>query len=61
MREMHELLFTVLAWGIIALITIAAIPLERYVNQLTNRVLDRKKDSRQPSVVGYQPKLETKS
>lgn len=61
MREMNELLFTVLAWGIIAVITCAAIPLERYVNQLTNWVLDRKKESRQPSAVGYQTKLETKS
>jgi peptidoglycan/LPS O-acetylase OafA/YrhL len=43
MREMNELLFIVLAWGIIALITVVAIPLERYVNQLTSRVLDRKK------------------
>jgi peptidoglycan/LPS O-acetylase OafA/YrhL len=42
-REMNELLFIVLAWGIIALITVVAIPLERYVNQLTSRVLDRKK------------------
>jgi len=58
MREMNEVVFTLLAWVIIAIITCAAIPLERYVNQLTNRVLDRKKDSRQPSPVGYQPKLE---
>jgi peptidoglycan/LPS O-acetylase OafA/YrhL len=61
MRDMSELLFTVLAWGIIALITLVAIPLERYVNQLTSRVLDRKKESPQPSAVSYQPKLETKS
>ena len=60
MRGMNELLFSVLAWGIIALITAAAIPLERYVNQLTNRVLERKKVSLQPSAVDYQPKLETK-
>jgi len=43
MREMNELLFIILAWGIIALMTVVAIPLERYVNQLTSRVLDRKK------------------
>jgi peptidoglycan/LPS O-acetylase OafA/YrhL len=51
MRDMPELLFSVLAWGIIALITIAAIPLERYVNQLTSRVLDRKKVRLQPAPV----------
>ena len=61
MREMNEVVFTLLAWVIIAIITCAAIPLERYVNQLTSRVLDRKKVRPQPSAVGYQPKLETKS
>jgi len=54
MRGMSEWLFIVLAWGIIALITCAAIPLERYVNQLTNRVLDRKKESRQLTVASSQ-------
>jgi hypothetical protein len=29
--------------GIMLIITAGAIPLERYVNQLTSRVLDRKK------------------
>jgi len=43
-----------LAWGIIAIITGVAIPLERYVNQLTNRVLDRKKESRQFAVASGQ-------
>jgi peptidoglycan/LPS O-acetylase OafA/YrhL len=61
MREMNEWLFSLLAWVIIAIIACLAIPLERYVNQLTSRVLDRKKESAQPSAVSYQPKLETKS
>jgi len=61
MREMNEWLFSLFALVIIAIITCLAIPLERYVNQLTSRVLDRKKVSLQPSAVGYQPKLETKS
>jgi len=50
MRWMNEAVFTVLAWLIIALIACLAIPLERYVNQLTNWVLDRKKKSRQLAV-----------
>lgn len=54
MREMNEAVFTLLAWGIIAIITGVAIPLERYVNQLTNRVLDRKKESRQFAVASGQ-------
>ena len=50
-REMNEAVFTLLAWGIIAFITIVAVPLERYVNQLTSRVLDRKRSSAQPASV----------
>ena len=58
MREMPELLFSVLAWGIIALITVAAIPLERYVNQLTNRVLDRKKPLAEPNAIALHTRAE---
>jgi peptidoglycan/LPS O-acetylase OafA/YrhL len=46
MRTLSPLAFIVLAWAIIAVLTMIAIPLERYVNQLTSRVLDRKKESR---------------
>lgn len=49
--------FTVLAWAIIALLTAGAIPLERYVNQLTSRVLDRKRESRQPLKESSQPSV----
>lgn len=59
MRGMNEAVFIVLACLIIVLLTCAAIPLERYVNRLTSRVLDRKKANVQPSGVSYQPKLET--
>ncbi|HEV8717855.1 MAG TPA: acyltransferase, partial [Candidatus Binatia bacterium] len=48
MRTLSLPLFTVLACAIIAVLTLGAIPLERYVNQLTSRVLDRKKESRPP-------------
>jgi peptidoglycan/LPS O-acetylase OafA/YrhL len=48
MRALSPLTFIVLAWAIIAVLTMAAIPLERYVNQLTSRVLDRKKESKHP-------------
>lgn len=58
MRDLNEALASVLGCVIIAIITCVAIPLERYVNQLTNRILDRKKSSVQPSAVNYQPKLE---
>jgi peptidoglycan/LPS O-acetylase OafA/YrhL len=57
MRDLSMPVFTVLAWAIIALIATGAIPLERYVNQLTSRVLDRKRVSVQPSAVSYQPDL----
>ena len=58
MRDLNEVLASVLGWVLIAIITCIAIPLERYVNQLTNRILDRKKASAQPTAVSYQPKLE---
>lgn len=48
MRTLSLPLFIVLACAIIAVLTMGAIPLERYVNQLTNRVLDRKQESRPP-------------
>ncbi|HJY80840.1 MAG TPA: acyltransferase [Candidatus Binatia bacterium] len=47
MRGLSLPVFIVLACVIIALITMGAIPVERYVNQLTSRVLDRKRESRQ--------------
>ncbi|MBI3798778.1 MAG: acyltransferase [Deltaproteobacteria bacterium] len=48
MRTLSPLVFIVLAGAIIAVLTMVAIPLERYVNQLTSRVLDRKNVSRLP-------------
>jgi peptidoglycan/LPS O-acetylase OafA/YrhL len=48
MRGLSLPTFTVLACAIIAALALGAIPLERYVNQLTGRVLDRKKESRPP-------------
>jgi len=48
MRNLSLPVFIVLACVIIALLTSATIPLERYVNQLTSRVLDRKKESTLP-------------
>jgi hypothetical protein len=35
-------------------ITVCAIPLERYVNQLTSRILDKTQESEQPSVKSKQ-------
>lgn len=55
MRDLSMPVFTILAFGIIALLTSATIPLERYVNQLTSRVLDRKKESSQPAKESVQP------
>jgi len=49
MRDLNMVTFFIVAWAIIAVITACTIPLERYVNQLTSRVLDRKKESRQLS------------
>jgi peptidoglycan/LPS O-acetylase OafA/YrhL len=43
MRDLNEALASVLGGVIVAVITCLAIPLERYVNQLTNRILDREK------------------
>jgi len=54
MRDLSLPVFVAGASAVIALITVCAIPLERYVNQLTSRVLDRK-GSAQPSAVSYQP------
>jgi peptidoglycan/LPS O-acetylase OafA/YrhL len=55
MRDLSVPVFTVVACVILTMITLCAIPLERYVNQLTSRVLDRKRASLQPSAVSYQP------
>ena len=49
MRDLSLPTFILLACAIIALLTLCAILLERYVNQLTSRVLDRDKESAQPS------------
>jgi peptidoglycan/LPS O-acetylase OafA/YrhL len=48
MRDLSLPVFTVLACAIIALLTLATIPLEQYVNQLTSRVLDRKREGSSP-------------
>ena len=57
MRDLSLPTFVVLACAISTLLTLCAIPLERHVNQLASRVLDRKKESAQPSAVS-QKKLE---
>ncbi len=44
LRELDMLTASLVGWVIIAGLTVCAIPLERYVNQLTSRILDRKKD-----------------
>jgi peptidoglycan/LPS O-acetylase OafA/YrhL len=46
LRDLSMPVFTLLACAIIALLAAGTIPLERQVNQLTSRVLDRKKESR---------------
>ena len=51
LRNLDMLLFFFVAWAIIAVIAACAIPLERYVNRLTSRVLDRKKESGQLATV----------
>ena len=48
MRDLSLPTFVVLACAISTLLTLCAIPLERHVNQLASRVLDRKKESAQP-------------
>lgn len=53
-RNLDMFTVFIIGWVIIATIAVCTIPLERYVNQLTSRVLDRKKESRQPPVVSYQ-------
>ncbi len=57
MRSLSVPVFIVLAGAIIALLAAGAIPLERYVNQLTSRVLDRKRESRQPLKESAQPSV----
>jgi len=47
LRNLDMLTFFFVAWAIVAAITVCAIPLERYVNQLTSRILDRKKENKQ--------------
>lgn len=54
LRNLDMLAFFFVGWAIIAAITICAIPLERYVNQLTSRILDKKKESSQLAVPSYQ-------
>lgn len=44
MRDMNEVIASLLGGVIIGVLTCLTIPLERYVNQLTNRILDRKKE-----------------
>jgi peptidoglycan/LPS O-acetylase OafA/YrhL len=51
LQELTILTASLLGCVIIAIITICAIPLERYVNQLASRVLDKKKESRQLAAV----------
>lgn len=51
LRSLDMITFFVVGWAIIAAITVCAIPLERYVNQLTSRVLDKKKGIDQLSAV----------
>lgn len=57
MRSLSVPVFVVLAGAIIALLAAGAIPLERYVNQLTSRVLDRKRESRPPLKESAQPSV----
>jgi len=51
MRDLPMVTFFIAGWVIIAAITVCTIPLERYVNQLTSRLLDKKKESGQLSAV----------
>ncbi len=51
LRDLNMLTVSLVGWGLIAVLTVCAIPLERYVNHLTNRVLDRKKDNAQLATV----------
>jgi peptidoglycan/LPS O-acetylase OafA/YrhL len=51
LRNLDMLTFFFVGWAIIAVITVCTIPLERYVNLLTSRVLDKKKESDQLSTV----------
>ena len=44
LRDMNEVPVSVLGGVLIVVLTCLTIPLERYVNQLTNRILDRKKE-----------------
>jgi peptidoglycan/LPS O-acetylase OafA/YrhL len=45
LRDLPMLAASLVGCVIIAAITICTIPLERHVNQLANRVLDKKKES----------------
>jgi peptidoglycan/LPS O-acetylase OafA/YrhL len=54
LRDFNMLAVSLIGCVIIAVITLCAIPLERHVNQLTNRVLDRKKQRGQLPVASYQ-------
>jgi peptidoglycan/LPS O-acetylase OafA/YrhL len=54
LRDMNEVLVSLLGCLIIGILTCLTIPLERYVNQLTNRILDRKKVRAQELVVSSQ-------
>lgn len=51
LRDLPMLTASLVGCVIIAAITICTIPLERHVNQLANRVLDKKKDSGQLSAI----------
>lgn len=51
LRDQSMLVTSILGCLLIAVLTVCAIPLERYVNQLTSRILDRKKDNTQPAPV----------
>lgn len=44
LRDVNEVLVSVLGCVLIGVLTCLTIPLERYVNQLTNRILERKKE-----------------
>jgi peptidoglycan/LPS O-acetylase OafA/YrhL len=53
-RDLNMLVVSVLGCLLVAVLAACTIPLERYVNLLTSRVLDRRRDSRQMSVPSYQ-------
>jgi peptidoglycan/LPS O-acetylase OafA/YrhL len=51
LRDFNMFTISLIGCVIIAVLTICAIPLERHVNQLTSRVLDKKKESSQLSAI----------